>query len=125
MELYGEKGTLHLPDPNFFAGDLKLTSERDPVDLPAWEHPFSVPNFENDNAGGQKLANYRGAGLSDMSIAIQEGRPHRCSMEFAHHVVDVMTSILKAGETGQKVELTTTCERPAALGATEAQALLA
>lgn len=125
MELYGEDGTMYLPDPNFFAGDLKITSGSEAVDLPSWEHPFSVPNFKNDNSEGQMLANYRGAGLSDMSLAIQEGREHRCSMEFAHHVVDIMTSILKAGETGQSVKLTTTCERPAALDATSAQNLLA
>ncbi|MEO9459501.1 MAG: Gfo/Idh/MocA family oxidoreductase [Lentilitoribacter sp.] len=125
MELYGEDGTMYLPDPNFFAGDLKITSGNEPVDLSSWEHPFTVPNFKNDNAGGEMLANYRGAGLSDMSLAIQEGRGHRCSMEFAHHVVDIMTSVLTAGETGQSVELTTTCERPDALNAAAAQNLLA
>jgi hypothetical protein len=36
-----------------------------------------------------------------------------------------MTSVLKAGETGQAVELTTTCERPDALDAKAAQNLLA
>ncbi|MEP2978731.1 MAG: Gfo/Idh/MocA family oxidoreductase [Lentilitoribacter sp.] len=125
MELYGEDGTMYLPDPNFFAGDLKITSGSEAVDLPSWEHPFTVPNFKNDNAGGEMLANYRGAGLSDMSLAIQEGRGHRCSMEFAHHVVDIMTSILTAGETNQTVELTTTCERPEVLDAAAAQNLLA
>ena len=60
------------------------------------------------------LANYRTVGLADMAVAIQEGRPHRCSMEMALHAVDVMTSILKSGETGKFVEMQTTCERPAA-----------
>jgi len=35
-----------------------------------------------------------------------------------------MTSILRAGETGQVITLQTTCERPAALGIEEARALL-
>jgi len=71
------------------------------------------------------LANYRTVGLADMAVAIQEGRPHRCSLELALHAVDVMTSILKSGETGKFVTLSTSCERPAALGVEEARALLA
>ncbi len=47
------------------------------------------------------MANYRTAGLADMALAILEGRPHRCSLEVALHAVDVMTSILKAGESGE------------------------
>jgi hypothetical protein len=35
-----------------------------------------------------------------------------------------MTSILKAGETGQVLTLQTTCERPAALSPDEARAML-
>jgi len=121
MELYGEKGSMFLPDPNFFGGDLRLTNAADDVPLPNWDHPFSINNFGDDN----ERANYRGAGLSDMSIAIQEGRPHRCAAEFAHHVVDVMTSILKAGESGHQITIDTTCERPAPLDAAAARALLA
>ena len=71
------------------------------------------------------LANYRTAGLADMAIAIGEGRPHRCSMEAALHAIEVMTGILKSGETGKFVAMQTTCERPAALGIAEAKALLA
>ena len=117
MELYGESGTLYLPDPNFFGGEVKVTDKGDMVDAPAWDHPFSVPN-DGDHA------NYRAAGLSDMAMAIQEGRPHRCSAEFAHHVVDVMASILTAGETGQRLEIGTTCERPAPLDGAAARALM-
>ena len=46
------------------------------------------------------------------------------SLERTLHGVDVMTSILRSGETGEFVTLTTTCTRPEALGITEAQALL-
>ncbi|MEW7009548.1 Gfo/Idh/MocA family protein [Lentilitoribacter sp. EG35] len=123
MELYGEKGTLFVPDPNFFGGELRLTEESEEVILPHWEHPFEKENYVDKNSGNHQ-SNYRGAGLADMALAIQEGRPQRCSLEFAHHVVDVMASILKSGETGQTIELSTTCDRPAALDAKSAQALL-
>jgi hypothetical protein len=35
-----------------------------------------------------------------------------------------MTSLLKAGETGEVLTLSTTCERPLALGPDDARALL-
>jgi len=117
MELYGTKGTMYLPDPNFFGGTVRVTEEKEEVALEPWLHPFAVVN-EDDQA------NYRGAGLSDMALAIGEGRTHRCSNEFALHVVDVMTSILSAAETRKVLEVRTTCERPAALSPADAAALM-
>mgnify|MGYP001946152254 CR=1 FL=1 len=122
MELYGETGSLHVPDPNFFGGEVILTREAEIVDVPRWEHPLNVANQEGRD--GKGLANYRAAGLADMALAILEGRPHRCSLEMALHAIDVMTSILKSAETGSFVELTTTCERPAPLDAEAARGLL-
>ncbi len=123
MELYGEAGTVYVPDPNFFGGTVRYTQgSKDVKKLPAWNHPFGVPNQKHSHG---MMANYRTAGLSDMALAIQSGRPHRCSLELALHAVDVMTAILKSGETGKFVAMQTTCERPAALGPKEARALLA
>ena len=59
-----------------------------------------------------------------MMDSIETGKAARCGLDVALHAVDVMTSILKAGETGQVMTLRTTCERPAALGPDEARALL-
>lgn len=123
MELFGDEGTIYVPDPNFFGGNVRYTQKADPVKkLPKWDHPFAVPNQQH--AQGM-MANYRTAGLADMAIAIGEGRPHRCSMELALHAVEVMTGVLKSGETGKFVAMKTTCERPQALGVREARALLA
>ncbi|SEW45688.1 Predicted dehydrogenase [Cognatiyoonia koreensis] len=119
MELYGEDGTLFVPDPNFFGGALEI-GDKDKVisDVAGWDHPFGRVN---DDEG---RANYRCAGLADMATAIAENRPHRCNIDLAVHAVDVMTSILKAGEERRFVEMATTCERPAALSPAEAGALL-
>jgi predicted dehydrogenase len=123
MELYGEAGTLFVPDPNFFGGAVSYTKAGAPVkSLPTRRHPFSVAN-EKHSTG--MMANYRTVGLADMALAIQDGRPHRCSMDLALHAVDVMTAILKSGESGKFVATQTTCERPAALGVKEAKAMLA
>ncbi len=123
MELYGEDGTLFMPDPNFFGGAVGLTREGKPVKkLPKWDHPFGVPNQKHQQG---MMANYRTAGLADMALAIATGRPHRCSLDLALHAIDVMTGMLKSGETGRAVAMRTTCERPAALGPKEVRALLA
>lgn len=123
IELYGQEGSLFVPDPNFFGGEVRYTKKADPVKkTPKWNHPFAVPNQQHAQG---PMANYRTCGLADMAIAIQEGREHRCSMELALHAIDVMTGILRAGETGKVVDMRTTCERPAALGIAEAKALMA
>ncbi len=59
-----------------------------------------------------------------MMASIESGETARCGIDVALHVVEVMTGLLKAGETGEVLTLTTTCERPRALGIAEAQALL-
>lgn len=123
IELYGTGGTVFVPDPNFFGGDVTVTDiagTRSSVD--PWDHPFGKANQDLDKPNPR--ANYRTAGLADMMQAVENGRAARCGLDVALHAVDVMTSILKAGETGEVVTLTTTCERPAPLGPDEARALL-
>ena len=123
IELYGEEGSVMVPDPNFFGGAVRFTQRGDAVKkAPKWDHPFGMPNQKHSQG---MMANYRTAGLADMAIAIGEGRPHRCSLDASLHAIDVMTGILKSGETGKFVAMRTTCERPAALGPKEAKALLA
>ena len=122
MELYGTDGSLFLPDPNFFGGPLEKAGH-DGVIAPVapWDHPFGRANQEHRT--GPK-ANYRTAGLAEMAEAIAEGRPHRCSLELALHAVEVMTGVLLSGEDGRFVDMTTTCERPAALPPEDAAALM-
>ncbi|QIR86529.1 Gfo/Idh/MocA family protein [Paracoccus sp. AK26] len=123
MALYGTEGTLHIPDPNFFDGEVRVTRRAEAADLPAWDHPLGPPNRETNN--GKSVADYRASGLADMALAIAEGRPHRCNDELALHVVEVMTAILQSGEEGRFVPMTTTCARPEALDPAAAAQLLA
>jgi predicted dehydrogenase len=123
MELYGSNASLYVPDPNFFGGDVILAGADGETVIEERAHPFGVPNIEDGR--GNPQANYRCAGLADMAVAIAEGRPHRCSLELATHVVEVMTGILKAGEDRRWFNITTTCERPEALSPQAAAALLA
>ena len=122
MELYGTKGSMFLPDPNWFSGDVEITDQAGTTtSLDTTTHPFGVPNVDNNGAA---RANYRTAGLADMAQAMNEGRAHRCSLELALHAVDVMTATLQSGETGEMVSIGSTCARPAPLTAEAAKALM-
>ena len=124
IELYGVEGTVYIPDPNFFGGDIVIADLRGAkTKLEPWDHPFGEANH-TDNSGNPR-ANYRMAGLADMVASIETGRPARCGIDVALHTVDVVTSLLRAGATGQVISLTTTCERPAALRPEDARALMA
>ena len=123
IELYGTDGSIFVPDPNFFGGDLitsDVSGERTTVT--PWDHPFGKPNQDLDKPPPR--ANYRTAGLADMIASIDGGYKARCGLDVALHAVDVMTSLLKAGESGQVLTLSTTCERPLAVTPQDAQALL-
>ena len=123
MELYGQDGTVFVPDPNFFGGDLRIVTDAGETRPDTGTHPFARLNM-TDNRGIER-ANYRCAGLADMAMAILENRPHRCSDDLATHVVDVMAAILQAGQERRVIAPSTTCARPEALDARAAQALLA
>jgi len=99
FEVYGTTGTLAVPDPNRFAGQVELyTSE-----TREWR-PAEV-------AGGYADA-ARGYGLADMARALETGRPHRASGELALHVLEVMDAVSRSSSEHIVVELTTTVERP-------------
>jgi predicted dehydrogenase len=122
MEIYGGEGSLIVPDPNFFGGDLAQSRRGQPLTpVAAWQHPFGASNQMH---GDQPRANYRAAGLADMARAIHAGGDFRCDQSRALHVIEVMTAILQAGESGEWIRLTTTCTRPEALDPDAAQMLL-
>lgn len=123
MELYGSSGSLYVPDPNFFGGDILLAEQgAEPTKVAPQDHPFGVPNVQDGQNGDR--ANYRCAGLAEMAAAIAQDRPHRCSLELATHVVEVMTSILRSAEERSWIEMVTTCDRPEGLTPEQARLLM-
>jgi predicted dehydrogenase len=123
VELYGTEGTLVPQDPNFFGGTTEVTDREGRVTShDATGHPLAVPNRETRD--GVPRADYRGIGLADMADAIRTGRPHRCALEMALHVTEVLEAILVSGEEGRFVDIETTCDRPEPLDAEAARALM-
>jgi predicted dehydrogenase len=99
LEIYGSEGSTSGPDPNFYHGPVRLrrAGQREWRDVHS-DSPYT--------------ANWRGLGLSDMARAIRCGGSFRASGELAYHVLDVMHAILESSESGRRVEVTSTCERP-------------
>ena len=117
VELYGSDASLFLPDPNHFGGDVVLATTDGEHSVPVEDHPF-------DTANQIARANYRGAGLADLAAAIQSGAPPRCGADLGLHVLEVLTAMLEAGETGQTVPIISRCARPRALPAAAARDML-
>ena len=57
-------------------------------------------------------ANYRGAGLSEMAYSIENKRKHLCNGEISLHVLEIITSIMKAAKFGTSVSINSNCVKP-------------
>jgi predicted dehydrogenase len=124
IELYGENGTMLVPDPNFFAGKIAYSDEGgDFIEIDTAADPFGAHNWPW--AGPFTRANYRTLGVADLIDAVAKDREPRCSGRMAAHVVEVMEAILAAASERSFVKVRSTVERPAALPASEAKRLMA
>jgi predicted dehydrogenase len=122
IELHGETGSLRIPDPNWFGGDLQLAEVRGDWRRVATDGcVFGAANWPK---AAPTQANYRGLGLAEMARAIAEGRPHRANGEVALHVLEVMAKILEAATEKRAMEIHHPCARPEPLGESEASGLL-
>ena len=100
IELYGEKLSVLVPDPNMFGGPVKT---RAPGETDWTEVPVTAPFAD---------ANYRSLGVADMAHAISTGRPHRASGDLALHVLEVMEALDIAARERREVAITTPVTRP-------------
>ena len=97
IELYGLEGSMIVPDPNFFSGDILIShKEEDWQVINNDKMLLGIPNKTDNN--GDKIANYRGIGLSDMINAISNKRQSRCSLDLAVHVLEAMEGIIKSSD---------------------------
>lgn len=99
IEIHGSAGSLVVPDPNGFGGEVKLwTPEtREWVVVPH-SHPYPE--------------NSRGIGVADLAAALDANTPHAASGELAYHVLDVMHAVHDASNRGRHVMLESSCGRP-------------
>jgi predicted dehydrogenase len=93
VEITGTEGTISLPDPNNFDGEIQICKrgEDDWTTVPA-----------------VGPAQGRGMGVLDMARSIRAGIPHRVPGDLAYHVLDAMVSITESVDTGEFVTVEST-----------------
>jgi predicted dehydrogenase len=97
MEVYGEYGSLRVPDPNGWKPrEILLTTGGD------WQ--MQPEAYRSEWA--------RGIGTADMAYGILYGRPHRASGALAYHALEVMHAFETASRIGRHVDIQSTVERP-------------
>jgi predicted dehydrogenase len=99
IELYGTEGSLAVPDPNRFGGEVELCRASGD-----WQAMPQTHGYADDN--------YRIIGVVDMAVAIAQGRPHRASGELAFHVLEVMEALVGSCEGSGIVTIPSRCARP-------------
>ena len=102
LEIYGTQGTLRVPDPNCFGGNITLLR---PEDGSFKEIPLAFDYQENS----------RGLGVADMAKALRTGRACRADCSQTLHVLEIMTAFEKSSLEGRYLELETTYERGPAM----------
>ncbi|GAA3286901.1 Gfo/Idh/MocA family oxidoreductase [Arthrobacter citreus] len=101
IEVHGEIGSLAVPDPNRFDGDVRLRT----LGGDGWEVlPVS--------AGYPDAA--RGIGLQDLART-PAGHLPRASGELGFHVLEVMEAVLTSADSGTSVAIRSTSPRPPAV----------
>ncbi len=122
VEVYGTKGIVVCPDPNFYGGygrDVYLTRAgcTTPVRMP-FTHGFGESDPAIPSLSGQHELGYngnRGMGVADMAWAIRRNRPHRNSVEMALHAVEIVTAIEQCSLDNRVHEMKTCPVQPAPL----------
>ena len=117
IELYGKNGSLIVPDPNMFGGSVYTCKK---LGNPWKEFKtdkmlLGKINIKTQSSRANESptnANYRGAGLAEMAYCIEKRKKHRCNGELSLHVLDIITSIMKASITGVAQKIKTKCEKP-------------
>jgi predicted dehydrogenase len=102
VEITGTEGTLIVPDPNAFTGEVKITRA---VELAAIGQD---PEWELVPISGVLAG--RGMGVLDMARSIRVDTRHLASGELGYHVLDTLVSIDEAIESRSTVDVVSTVE---------------
>ena len=117
IELYGEKGSMIVPDPNMFGGSVFTCKKLGDnwKEFKTTKMHLGKINIRTQSSRANETptnANYRGAGLSEMAYSIEKKRKHLCNGEISLHVLDIITSIMKASKSGINQSINTDCIKP-------------
>ncbi|BAU31207.1 Gfo/Idh/MocA family protein [Microcella alkaliphila] len=100
VEITGTDGTLCLPDPNLFDGEIDVWRPG----MHADDEPERYPAVASEMT--------RGLGVIDLARSIRANTTERASGQLALHVLDIMHSTAESADRREPVTLTTTAEAP-------------
>ncbi len=98
IEIYGEEGTLSVPDPNTFRGPVLHLARGSR----SWNE---IPLTHSDTV-------LRGIGLAEMAAALAQGREHRVHGQLAYHVLEIMDLFAVSSDEARHLDTESTCTRP-------------
>lgn len=104
IEIYGTEGSLSVPDPNCFGGEVKLKTQHA-------DKFVSVPLTHNYSE------NSRGMGVSDMAECLLNGGNNIAGGKLADHVLEIMHAFHISGDSGNFYTMKTKAGKPQALSA--------
>ena len=98
IELYGEKGSMVVPDPNMFGGPVLITNKlSNPWKSYKTNHmTLGKINIRTQSSRANESptnANYRGVGLSEMISSIQSKKINKCNGNLSLHVLNIIEAI--------------------------------
>jgi predicted dehydrogenase len=98
IEIYGSEGSIVVPDPNQFDGEVIIKRGRS-------KEMIQMPRIFN------YTENSRGLGLADMAKALQTGRNFRANYKQQLHVVEIMSAFYTSSEKNEFVKIESPYER--------------
>lgn len=104
MEIHGTMGTLQVPDPNCFDGEIRLYSgERILKETEDLEGLSRILKIEQVSGWYQQediprvwqmdTDNFRGIGLWDMMTSIEKGKEHQNNIHLLLHIMEVLSKL--------------------------------
>ncbi len=117
IELYGENGSMIVPDPNMFGGSVLICKKLGSK----WKNYktnkmiLGKINIRTQSSRANESptnANYRGVGLSEMIYSIQKRKKHKCSGDLSLHVLNIIDAIHNSAKKGKRQIISFKCERP-------------
>ncbi|MBE5817555.1 MAG: Gfo/Idh/MocA family oxidoreductase [Clostridiales bacterium] len=94
LEIFGTTGTLRIPDPNMFDGEVHCYTK-------------ASREWKNLPRTGKYNTNSRSVGLVQMINAIETGKPFAANCQQTLHVLEIMDALLRSCRENRVVEITT------------------
>ena len=129
IELYGNKGSMIVPDPNMFGGSVYVCKKLGDKwrEYKTNKMPLGKINIRSQSSRANESptnANYRGVGLSEMAYSIQKNKNNKCNGELSLHVLDIIQSTMKACISGKSQKIRTNCKIPKPFSLSEIKKIL-